>query len=422
MPLAPPPEFQWKLVEAYSNERCDVVRDAVKPEMYEKLRPNVRAIVAFCEPKGIDPEKLFASAEKEDPGGDLILVLHAKYLWKKDPEKSLPLWDKVLKLARNASLRSMAQRYLSDEVEEDEPLHLSAWTFQGKAKLGGGYESDPRLPLAPEAAPRRPQAFSAAAISGGVQHWQGFGSLSANYDGSYQRYLRNPELSFWANKVNLPVSLRLGPYEDLVIRPFYGISFGNSREYGQQFGLGVMGVAYRPDYKQSVEGSVFSEQLFDPLVKPEEGAHFRFDYNWEWFPNQWLYRFQALMEHVHAIDDFNNGTNIRFTHTDVGVSFGTKYLHEGVYYSAAVAGAMRFDSLPSEYQTSFGDKASQRRNDFTLSFRPDVTFPIDSTLSLKVAYEFDRTWSPRPVQPIYPNYNAWNHKGELDLVTEFTNY
>jgi hypothetical protein len=72
VPLAPPPEFQWKLVEAYSNERCDVVRDAVKPEMYEKLRPNVRAIVAFCEPKGIDPEKLFASAEKEDPGGDLV--------------------------------------------------------------------------------------------------------------------------------------------------------------------------------------------------------------------------------------------------------------------------------------------------------------------------------------------------------------
>ncbi|MGZ3651781.1 MAG: hypothetical protein ACXWSC_11365, partial [Bdellovibrionota bacterium] len=382
---------------------------------------NIRAIMAFCEPAGVDPEVMFTGAEIEDPTGDLILVLHAKYVWKHDRERAKPLWEKVMKLARNSSLVSMAERYLSDEVETDEILHLSTFSYLLKLQLGGGYESNPTLPLAPNPNIKRPQGFSDLRLQGGAQRWYPFGSVSVNYEGGYDRYLATPELSLFANQVEFPVSLRLGTYEDLVLRPFYGISLAGPRHFGSRYGGGIMGVAYRTDYKQSVQGSIFSERLLFPQFKPEEGTHFRFDYDWEFFPDLWIYRFQASMEHVRAVNDFNNGTNLKFSHTDIGTGFQVKRLFHGIAFEAAWRATMRLDSLQSSYDSPTLGLVRYRRNDLTLALRPAVSLPVADDLAVRVSYEIQNTFSPTGPDD-YADYNRLDQTAEVLFTTEFSNY
>jgi hypothetical protein len=418
------PELQSKIVQLFSAERCDAVRKMVNQEFYDQLRPNVRAIVAYCEPEGVDPEDLFASAERQDPGADLVMLLHAKWVWLRDPERSYPLWDHVLEFSRNESFRSMAKRYLADEVEIDEPLHLTPLTWEAKAKAGGGYETNPLLPLAPLNPQPAPQAFSSAALVGGARRWYPFGSVSALYDGSYRRYLATPNISYFDNTVGVPVNFRVGPYADVSIRPFYGLSLAGPHQFGQRVGIAVMGVAYRPDYRQSVEGSVFQERLFFPAFTPQEGTHYRFDYDWEFFPGQWNYRLKALMEHVQAVNDYSNGTKIKYSHTDVGSSFRTQCLLHGVTFEGELSAKVRLDDVNSSWvSVDTGQTVLKRRNDFTVAVRPAISFQLNKELAASLSYELDRTWSPigRAIDD-YANFNIIDQRGELQLVTEFSNY
>jgi hypothetical protein len=80
------PEFEAKIVDLFSQNRCDEVREMVAPYDVKNFRGNILAIAAYCQPAGEDPEELFSLAEAKVPSGDLILVLHAKYRYKKDPE------------------------------------------------------------------------------------------------------------------------------------------------------------------------------------------------------------------------------------------------------------------------------------------------------------------------------------------------
>jgi hypothetical protein len=428
----PPPEpnakqssrdFQWQIVEFFNSERCDLVRDAAKPSSYSLLRPNILAIVAFCEPRGQDHEKLFREAEKRDPTGDLIMVLHAKYVWKRSKEKARPLWENVLKHARNTYLKSMAKRYLEGEVEKDEILHLSPWSYQGKFRLGGGYESNPVFPYAGNpGGGKRPQSYGTFKANGGVQRWVSFGSYAANYEGSYVRYSKSPELSMFGNQLEVPITFRLGAYEDIVFRPFAGLSYAGSRSFEQKMGFGILGVAYRPEYKQSVQGSIFTNNLFFPEFNAEEGTHLRFDYNWEFFPSRWTYRFQAFMEHLRAVNDFDNGTDIKHSHTDLGGLFGLQLMGQGITYEFDFSASFRLDSLPSEYTgRQSGVRLRKRRNDVTIDAKPGVTIPLWRDFDLNAFYEYTRTFSPLR-QDDYTDYNMEDHAIELVLLTEFSNY
>lgn len=87
-----PEQYQSQIVQFYSDGRCDKVRNLVSKIDPYRLRPNVLAIVAFCEPPGRDAEALFAQAEAESPTGDLIAVLHALYRSKRSASSAEPLW------------------------------------------------------------------------------------------------------------------------------------------------------------------------------------------------------------------------------------------------------------------------------------------------------------------------------------------
>ena len=82
--FALPANTQTRIVELFSSGNCLGVRELVTPSEVFTLRPNIMAIVGYCEVPGVDSLALFQKAEELDPVGDLIYTLHAKYLWKKE--------------------------------------------------------------------------------------------------------------------------------------------------------------------------------------------------------------------------------------------------------------------------------------------------------------------------------------------------
>jgi hypothetical protein len=155
--------------------------------------------------------------------------------------------------------------------------------------------------------------------------------------------------------------------------------------------------------------------------KPEAGTHYRFDYDWEFFPNLWIYRLQASMEHVRAVNDFNNGTNLKFSHTDVGVEFAVKRIFRGVTAETGFRATMRLDSLPSGFVSLSLGKVAYRRNDLTLGIRPAVTFPVMDEVALSLSYEVENTFSPTR-SGYFADYNKFNQTAEALFSTVFSNY
>lgn len=417
-------DLQWRIVELYSNERCDLVHALVRPEDYERLRPNILAIVAYCKPDHQESEKLFQLAEREDPAGDLIMAMHAQSVWAVDSEKAKPLWEKVLKFARNPYLQTMAKEYLTDNVAKasNKPLQLSKITIYGRLRAGGSYETNPILRYDSNPGRARPQRVGNLQLLAGAQRWYPFGSISAIYNGAYSRYWMSSDLNTIQNELEIPVNLRMGTHEDLVLRPFGGFDWAGGNPYRSTYGFGVMGIAYRSDYKQYVQGSVYNENLPVARFRAQEGTHFRFDYNWEFYPAAWLFRFQMFMDHVKAANDFNNGTDITYSHTDFGGDLGAQVHLSGITFGLDAKAIFRFDSLPSRYAApSTGVSAEKTRQDMNWVLTPSFSVPLFSYMQLYAWYEYNKNSSNIGASD-YADYNIVNQIFGARLQTQFSNY
>ncbi|MFX5743253.1 hypothetical protein ABTE37_20140, partial [Acinetobacter baumannii] len=82
--------------------------------------PLVRAVIAGCLKDATEAKKLFEGAEKERPTNQIILILHARYRRRADPEAAMDLWRKVRLYARSESIKRMAEDYISGVVDINE--------------------------------------------------------------------------------------------------------------------------------------------------------------------------------------------------------------------------------------------------------------------------------------------------------------
>jgi hypothetical protein len=127
---------------------------------------------------------------------------------------------------------------------------------------------------------------------------------------------------------------------------------------------------------------------------------------------------------VQAVNDYSNGTKIKYSHTDVGSSFRTQCLLHGVTFEGELSAKVRLDDVNSSWvSVDTGQTVLKRRNDFTVAVRPAISFQLNKELAASLSYELDRTWSPigRAIDD-YANFNIIDQRGELQLVTEFSNY
>ena len=415
---------QKRIVELFSKNHCDEIRKMIPQGGLSDLRPNIKAIVAYCEPEGVDSEALFNQAESIDPTGDLIMVLHAKYVWKRDPELAAPLWEKVLKFGRNPYLQDMAQEYLSGIVSEDRPLSLSPTTYYGSFMLGTSSETNPKNSDMAYNVAKQSLALNLQANIN-AQHWFPKGSISGNYSLTDSHYFTQNMFDLVDNEIDIPVAFHAGKNEDIVFRPLGGLSFIGGQPYESKLGIGVLGVIYSPTYKQTIQGLVYSDALYPSILAAEDGFHYRFEYIWEFFPQNWTITSQLTVEHAAGQNSksYNgiSGTYIN-DYTNVGIKANAQHTFKFFSVGFIPQLTVRDDSRNSTYfSPALGSIVKKIRADFDFSLQPNVTIPIIPYLNLFVWYEWRRIYSNIGPED-YVDRNFIDHTVGVAIKTYLSSY
>lgn len=420
-------EIQQTIVQLYSDGKCDEVRKLVNTKTIRNFRPNIMAIAAYCEPQGLDPESIFSQAEAINPTGELILTLHAKYRWKKDQKSSKELWQKVLLFARNDYFRDLAKDYLADVIDDaqDRPLHLSRHTGFGKFFLGATHKTHPEtedfvyLPSN--------SSFGANLHSDlSWRSWYRFGSLAANAALTYDHYFTARNFNLFTSDFELPIAVHIVSAKDIVFRPFLGYSRVGHEPYKILYGLGVMGVVYKSNYKQSVQGIVFSDHVYVPAIQAQEGAHYRFEYQWDFFPPLWFFSTQFFVEHVSADRNVTNlfGVNgdLEMNHTDIGLNLQLDHDFPGFTLGFKPNFVYRVDSDDSTYPAKSNDiLISKQRQDWTVKLQVNASVPLLASVQIFSWFEWMRVFSNIDSQD-YIDRNYKNETVGLGIRTSMSTY
>jgi hypothetical protein len=395
-------EFQHYIVRLYSEGRCSEIRKISKGVDLSQLRPNVKAIAAYCEPPDYDPEDLFTAAEEANPTGDLIIVLHAKYHEKKrDFVNARPLWQRVLMIARNDYFRVMAHEHLSGAIApgtaaSEKPLNLSPDTGFARLVVGGINTSNAQTPDFVYL----PQASSLGLLSRAdvsLRRWYPFGSLAMRYRMGYDRYFTASQYNLMQNNVEVPVAIQIAAAKDLVIRPFTGYSLLGSNPYRFHYGLGVIGAVIHPNYKQSVQGMVFEDRIFIGDISSQQGAHYRFEYDWEFYPESWVINTTFAVEHVSATPAtvlFGNAGFFEMSHTDLEGDMRFERDLGLLTVGFVPRFKYRVDSSDSQYvRRSDGVGITKHREDWDVALRWQAYVPIFRKYQIVGWYEWRRIFS-----------------------------
>jgi hypothetical protein len=389
--------LQTKLIEAFNRSQCQEVNSLAPLDELGRLAPLSLGIVAYCQKDPATALELFQRAESGDPSGVSLALLHARYEWKRNPARSRELWQRVLLLARDGATRLLARQYIEGTATGDEPIVLGdAWSYYVDARLGGGYETNPGL-LAPSTSDIQGSLSVNGVLNAGVERRFGFGFLSSNYTLTGNAYPADTSADFVEHDLDLPVSFRAGSNEDVRIRPFGTYVTLGGNPYYLYGGGAVQGVAYRGKYRQLVQGSVYKDKYYAAILAPQSGTHFRFDYNWEFYPESWFVRFFFYLEHVQAgrTVDPSSGGSIPYSHNNIAVQTFLEYDLKWMILGLSMKLLFRADDNQASYKVGSANSSFiyKQRQDVQLYLSPGIAIPIQNGMHLILNYTLNRIFS-----------------------------
>jgi hypothetical protein len=191
------------------------------------------------------------------------------------------------------------------------------------------------------------------------------------------------------------------------------------------YGLGVAGSVYREAYSQSVQGLVFADRIFQGEISSQQGSHYRFEYQWEFYPRHWFLTMRLGIEHVSATSAsllFGQTGTFEMSHTDVGSTFKLERDFGKFTLGFLPRLQYRLDSGDSTYQSrSTGAQVSKQRHDFDVTLQGNVSVPLLPSLQLFAWYEWDRIASNIGPDD-YVDRNFHNQTVGLGLKTWLSTY
>jgi len=387
--------YNTKIIQVFNQRQCPGTRGLLSAELYSQLGPLTLAIAAYCDPDRNQAELRFQRAEIEDPSNDSIALLHAHYASQHSTADSVELWKQVLRLTHNQRIATIAKAFLQGtgdafpQVQVDLPILTYA-----NLVLGPRYETNPLLQSL--SYPHLSGSLGlGAALNAGIQHPWDFGSLSAQYSLVYDAYTVVPGANLVTQQLEVPFAIRAGDQEDLKVRLFGSDTALGPSQYSLLGGLGVEGVAYHSNTRQTVQGSVFADHYFDPNLRGQAGSHFRFDYRWEFFQQASYANIALWVEHVAAGRKVNSVdlSRLNFSHTDLGTEIYLERQFRRIMVGLYVKTYLREDRNDSSYYSSTQTLITKRRQDLNLSLGPNLIFSLGATAQLIAAYRFNRNYS-----------------------------
>ena len=213
----------------------------------------------------------------------------------------------------------------------------------------------------------------------------------------------------------------MGASEDLIFSPYFDHERVGTRTFSNTEGIGFAGVAYRGINKQTVSGSISSRQTLVPNVTSPNLAHYRFAYDWEWFPPRWLllshlgfdnYSASRIGNFQGTLGDFNQthndlsgGVTVRrgFNQFSVGLTLGLEF---------------RFDAEDSlVYNTPSAPPLDLRRNDRAVEIQPHVIWRVQPQTQLMGYFRYSRVRST--ISPTEIGFNLAHDESVVGVMFNF---
>ena len=417
-------ELQTKIVEAFTHNDCGRVTTITSRSLIPRFRPLVIAVVAACSEDHSYSEDLFNKAESKANSDELILVLHARYLFAYNPKAADKIWGKIYVIARNPALKKIARDYLQGTEEEGETFSVTkTWTLFGSWETSGGYENNPTGQAASVGTRPASGAFNNVVFGSGSHTLDNGNTIGGNLSITTNTYFSTHFADFWENDYDIPYTMRVGTNEDLIFRPLGRYSQYGDLTYEVMAGFALTGVAYRENYKEWVQTAIYQNHYYIDVVQPKSGTNLHFEYNWEFYPRDLYFRLMAYIQHVSAQEDTSITPNadIPYSHNDIGTTLFFDYRYKGFTLSFYPSYSFRIDDNDSTYEDIFGNIIVKRRQDSSVDLKARVSTSITRNIEAFAYFDWTRTYSNMGFAD-YLDRNYIDQSFGIGIKTSVANY
>lgn len=331
-------------------------------------------------------------------------------------------------LARNEYFRDLAREYLAGVTSENSnrhPLDLSPNTGFAKFSVAGLRTNHVQDSFFSNDTTTSTE--NALLLGGDFSYltWNRLGSVGYHYQTNYQRNAVSNSYHRWNNSIEVPIALHVAQAKDIIFRPIFSYQTLAGKPFNFTYGVGVKGAVYQDHYVQSVQALLYTDHIFVAKYSPEAGAHYRFEYAWDFYPKNWFISSLVAIEHVSAgspTSYLGKVGTFEMSHNDFILDF--KFDREFSKFTFGIDPRLvaRLDTNGSTYTHAFENTlVSKSREDWEIDLKANISMPIFPSVQLFAWYEWTKVFSNFG-HTDYVNRNFTNQTLGLGLKTSLSTY
>ncbi len=389
-------EFDDKIARYFKTSDCQEILAKTSSHEYETVAAGKLARIAACEPPGKDPDKMFTFAAKSAPNDDVILLLHARYLLKRQSPKS---GEAFLQL-----FQATHDRYLQELVLPFLPIRLEAPRKHGDvdyivtAQAGGLEEANPRgVSISDPSFGSDVSTAGEALLAGSLHRRFGGAQVGANYVIEDTTYWKTHDADFLTQDIDLPVDWKTQERSETLASHLYGLRpFGSfyMLNGARAYAVGGLGVTHSTSDSSSDQWMQVGGYQENFWPNATFSSHARADWQAS-FKN-----FPFLNPALSAYVDYARGGSqkvflpgsttssyLPFSHTEYGLAASLSKVVHRYAVGLSFRAAFRQDSDQSVLIDAFGNSTAKARADFQLVIRPNLTIPLVKGIDLYMFFE-----------------------------------
>ena len=180
--------------------------------------------------------------------------------------------------------------------------------------------------------------------------------------------------------------------KDIILTPFIDYRTLGGTPFDFNYGLGMTGAVYRGDYVQSVKALIYTQHIFKSPISAEEGAHYRFEYAWDFYPMLWLITTQFAIDHTSSDPTTSFlGSNGNFEHSNNRFILNCKVERELSRFTFSVDPSIsyRLNTDSSSFsRPSDGVVVNVKEEDIEYHVKASVSIPLVKSIKLYAWYEW----------------------------------
>ncbi len=382
------------LSDLFRKNNCAAIIKYAGQHDFKKLSNLELAIYAYCEPPEKDSEKIFAYAEKNEPDNDFILLLHARYQWKKYILTARDLWKKLAARAKDERIAYLASQYLDEDFQESNEIESTA-SHLLILQVGGLFESNPDF-LAdsdPDTSKKSsPGTLAGIALVSRSEVNFGFSEWLANLTST--NYSTLPEADISTFDLAATFAIQTSYRRFFILKPFGNFTALGGKPLNQSIGGSVGQMWQFLDSDLQFLFTSYADRYLQAGLEQQQGTHYRIEliHHYQWQESYFIFA-SAAWERSNEGKDVDTDLLLPYGNVAWNGSFGFERKWKTWQSGVNIVGNARYDDSDSQYLDSEGVPTVKRRQDFSTNVQPWISKKFVNHFELLLYYTFIRTRS-----------------------------